>query len=133
MFANFLTPETDYYKPVLPTIKDIAERSISSIRPYPNVPIKCANRDTSSACRQIALLPDDASLFATEFRGSLLGLDYDIIVGYLVRPFGWTGAPGVFAIVAEIITRCHNLSSHPTLYGMAIVHFEAIYSSMAVS
>ena len=41
--------------------------------------------------------------------------DFDcaIISGYLALPLGWTGAPGVFACVAEIITRRHNSPSPP--------------------
>ena len=38
-------------------------------------------------------------------------MEYDIITGYLVFPFGWAGAPGIFGSIAEIITRFHNLSS----------------------
>ena len=110
-FANLFMPKTDYFRPELPTIKDIAEHVIALKKSYPNVPIKCTKRDINSAFRQIRLHPDAASLFATEFQGSTLGLNYDIIVGYLVLPFGWTGAPGVFASIAEIITRFHNLSS----------------------
>ena len=79
-FANLLMRNADYCKPELPTIKDIAEHAISLKRPYPNVPIKCTKRDINSSSRQIILRPDDASLFATELRGDLSGLDYDIIV-----------------------------------------------------
>ena len=71
--------KTDYYKPSLPTIKDIAEHIIALKRSYPNVSIKCNKRDINSTFRQIRLRPGDASLFDTEFRGALLCLDYDII------------------------------------------------------
>ena len=108
-FPNLPTRKSYYYPPVLPTIKDIATDIISSQRDYPNVPLKCTKRDIKAAFRQIRLNPGDWALFSTEFRGLHIGLDFDLVVGYLVLPFGWTGAPGIFASIAEIITRYHTL------------------------
>ena len=109
--ANLFMIKTDYYRPEIPAIKDIAEHVIALKKSYPHVPTKCTNRDINSAFRQIRLHPDAAALFATEFRGDILDLEWGIISGYLVLPFGRDGAPGVFASIAAIITRFHNLSS----------------------
>lgn len=89
----------------------IADHISSLERAYPNIPTECTERDINSVFRQIRLQPADCSLFSTEFRGSLLGVDFDIIVGYMALPFGWTGAPGIFASIDELITRHRNLSS----------------------
>ena len=70
-FANLPMPKTDYYKPELPTVKDIAEHVIALKKSYPHVPIKCTKRDINSSFRQIRLRPDAASLFATEFHRKL--------------------------------------------------------------
>ena len=106
---NLFIRKDDYFSPVLPTIKDIADHIISLKRAYPNVPLKCTKRDINAAFRQIRLHPDACALLPTEFCGLHMGLDFDLIIGYLVLPFGWTGAPGVFAIIAETITRYHTL------------------------
>lgn len=80
-------------------------------RTYPNVPLKCAKRDINAASGQIRPRSDSSPLFHTGSTGSDIGTSIDVISGYLVLPFGWAGAPGVCASVAEIITRYHNLSS----------------------
>ena len=102
--------KSDYFTPVLPTIKDIAEHIISLNRAYPNFPLNCAKRDINSAFRQIRLHPDACAHFSTDFRGVPRALDFDIVVGYLVLPFGWAGGPGVFASIADLVTRLHTLS-----------------------
>ena len=78
-------------------------------RAYPNVPLKCTKRDTGAAFGQIRLRPGACALFSTELCGIHIVLDFDLVVGYLVLPFGWTGAPGIFASIAEIITRYHTI------------------------
>ena len=107
--------KTDYYSPVLPTIKDIAEHIISLKRDYPNFPLKFTKRDIDAAFRQIRLRPEACALFPTEFFGLHMVLDFDSVVGYLVLPFGWTGAPGIFAIIADIITRYHTMTGPSNL------------------
>ena len=109
-FPNLRMPKGDYFSPVLPDIEDITEHIISSKRSYPNVPLKCTKRDINAAFRQIRLRRDACALFPTEFRGLHMGLGFDVIIGYLVLPFGWAGAPGIFASIAELITRYHTLT-----------------------
>ena len=107
--GNLFMSKSDYYPPALPTMKDIAEHIISLTRAYPHIPIKCTKRDINSAYRQIRLRPDACALFSTEFCGLHMGLDFDLVIGYRVLPFGWAGAPGVSASIAEIITRYHTM------------------------
>ena len=83
-FPNLLMPKSDYFSPVLPTIEDIADHIISLKRAYPHVPLKCTKRDINAAFRQIRLRPDACALFSTEFCGLHMGLDFDLIIGYLV-------------------------------------------------
>ena len=108
-FPNLPMPRSDYFAPVLPTTEDIADHIISLKRAYPHVPLKCAKRDIDAAFRQIRLRPDACTLVPTEFCGVHVALDFDLIAGYLVLPFGWTGPPGVFASISEIITRYRTL------------------------
>ena len=67
--GNLLMRKTDYYKPELPPIKDIADRVVALKKSYRHSPTKCTESDVNSAFRQIRLRPDAASLFATEYRG----------------------------------------------------------------
>ena len=69
--------KSDYYRPALPTINDIAEYIISLKRAYQCIPTKCTKRDINSSFRQIRLRPDACVLFTTEFRGLHIGLDFD--------------------------------------------------------
>ena len=89
-------------------MKEIADHIISLNRAYPHISTKCAERDINSAFRQIHLHPDACVVFSTEFCGLHMGLDFDLIIGYLVLPFGWTGAHGAFASIARIIARYHT-------------------------
>ena len=109
--ADLFMRKTDYRRPALPGIKDIADHITPHKLDYQNVLIKCTKREINSDFRQIRLRPDSRALFSAEFQGSSSGVDYDIIVGYLVLPFGWAGAPGAIASIAEISTRYHNLLS----------------------
>ena len=108
-------PKSDYYSPVLPAIKDIAEHVNPPNRAYPCAPTKCAKRDTDSSFRPIRLRPGACPIFSTEFRGLHFGLDFDLVIGYLALPFGWAGDPGVFASIAGIVTRYHTLVHPPNM------------------
>ena len=82
--GDLLLHKSDYYRHSLPTIKDFAAHIMSLGRAYPEVPLKCTDRDINSAFRHIRLRPGAFSTSATEFRGNLLCLGYDILIGYIV-------------------------------------------------
>lgn len=89
----------------------IDDHIISLNRAYPHIPTMCTKRDINFAFRQTRLRPDSCALFATEFCGLYMGLDFDLAICYLAWPFGWPGAPGVFDSIAEITTRYHTMVS----------------------
>ena len=121
-----------FFLPVLQTIKDISAHIISLKRAYHNAPPICTKRDINAATRQILLRPDARALFSTEFRGHHMGLDLDIAIGYIVLPFGWAGAPGIFASVAKLIPRYRTLTCPSNSLWNGVGTLEVTYFRNAV-
>ena len=132
-FGNLPTPKTDYYKPELPTIKDIADRVVALKKSYPHVPIKCTKRDINSALRQIRLHPDAASLFATEFHGKLWARNTILLSGTWFFPLVGRGPveSSQALLKSSLVSTIYHHQRIP--FGLEAALFRVIYSRMMES
>ena len=86
-------PKAGYYTPTIPPIKDISDHIVALKRMPPSIPTMRTKRGINSAFPQIRIRPGACRIFCTVFARRDIGIDFDVIFGYLVLSFGRAGAP----------------------------------------
>ena len=106
LINNFCDKE-DYPQCINPSLEDIATRVEYLDRCFPGVPRRVTKRDVNDAFKRVATHPDCVSILCTEFPGSELGLEFDLVFFWLALPFGWSASPGYFQNCARLVTLLH--------------------------
>lgn len=93
-----------YYIAKGPSINDLARSIIALVRKHPGIQIVMTKRDIASALRPLREHPSLAQVMVAGIPGARVGLGPDIIIFYLVAPFGWNGPPAHFAQFGDAVT-----------------------------
>ena len=107
--VNNFCDKVDYPQCINPCLGDLATRVEYLDRCFPGIPRRVTKRDVNDAFKRVATHPDCVSILCTEFPGSELGLDFDLIFFWLALPFGWSASPGYFQNCARSVTLLHCL------------------------
>ena len=91
-----------------PMIKDLATWYVKTKTNYPQIPLIGTKRDIDAAFTRCRIHPDDAALFSTEFSVRAHGEDVCVIFFYMVLPFGFTGSPGIFGRMMQVVKWPHS-------------------------
>ena len=97
-------PPTQYYPVRSPSIESIARLLVTMAVSFPGLDIQMAKRDIAAEFRLLRLHPALSLLMCAELPGGFLGYSRDLVLIYLVMPFGRNGAPANFAIFGDAIT-----------------------------
>ena len=79
-------------------IIDILEEIHRRRRRLPMMTATLRKRDIGGTFSRIFIRPDLSRLMMTEMDGRLLGLDDNVMVIYLLLPFGWVSSPSYFQL-----------------------------------
>ena len=93
-----------YYPIRAPTVESIARLLVALTTLLPGWDIQMTKRDIASAFRLIRLHPALSLLMCAELPGGFLGHSRDLVLFYMVMPFGRDGAPANFAILRDAIS-----------------------------
>ena len=100
---------SQFYPVRVPSVESIARLLVSLTVLLPGFEIEVAKRDIASAFRLLRLHPALALVMCTELPGCELGRARDVVVFYLVMPFGRSGSPANFAVFGDSISLIHAL------------------------
>ena len=98
---------SQFYPVRVPSVESIARLLASLTVLLPGFDIEMTKRDIASAFRLLRLHPALALVMCTELPGGELGQVHDVVVFYLVMPFGWNGSPANFAVFGDSISLIH--------------------------
>jgi hypothetical protein len=91
----------------------------------PGVRCVISKLDVARAFRWHDFDPEDTPEFGTRLPGSYPDCDDDVLVIYLVMPFGWMAAPGEFAVWAWAVKIAHGRVRPPKPWVNDTVCFES--------
>ena len=117
--VNLNFPSSQYYPVRVPTAGDIARMIVILRTQFPDIETRLTKRDVAAAFRLLRLHPALCLLMVTELPGRFFKMKgQDIVLIYLVMPFGWNGSPAHFAVFGDAITAAHcahGIADHPEL------------------
>ena len=97
------------FRPIwLPDMNDTAERVMENRMQFPGAPAKICKRDISNAFKRALLRPDYSAIFCHQFDAESSQAGEDIALAWMALPFGFSAAPAIFALCAEVIQRTHH-------------------------
>ena len=82
-----------YYPARVPKAEALARLLVSTAVSFSCVPIQMTKRDIASDCRLLRLRPSLSLLMCAELPGVRFNVEFDLVLFYLVMPFGRNGAP----------------------------------------